>query len=33
MPRIWLQFTGLPEELRDFLVIRAVGSVKTDETY
>jgi hypothetical protein len=27
MPRIWLQFTGLPEELRDFLVIRVVCSI------
>jgi hypothetical protein len=27
MPKIWLQFTGLPEELRDFLVIWAVGSI------
>jgi hypothetical protein len=27
MPKIWVQFTGLPEELRDFLVIWAMGSI------
>jgi hypothetical protein len=27
MPKIWVQFTGLPEDLPDFLVIWAVGSI------
>jgi hypothetical protein len=27
MPKIWVQFTGLPDELRDFLVIWVVGSI------
>jgi hypothetical protein len=27
MPKVWVQFTGLPEELRDFPVIWAVGSI------
>jgi hypothetical protein len=27
MPKIWVQFTGFPEELRDSLVIWAVVSI------
>lgn len=27
MPTVWVRFTGLPEELREFLVIWAVGSI------
>jgi hypothetical protein len=27
MSKIWVQFTGLPDELPDFLVIWAVGSI------
>jgi hypothetical protein len=27
LPRVWIQFTGLPSHLRDFLVIWAVGSI------
>jgi hypothetical protein len=27
MPKIWVQFTGFPEELRDLLVIWAVVSI------
>jgi hypothetical protein len=27
LPRVWIQFTGLPSHLRDFLVVWAVGSI------
>jgi hypothetical protein len=27
MPRVWVQFTGLPPHLRDYLIIWAVGSI------
>ncbi|KAF0930278.1 hypothetical protein E2562_031887 [Oryza meyeriana var. granulata] len=27
IPKIWVQFTGLPKELRDYMIIWAVGSI------
>jgi hypothetical protein len=27
LSRVWIQFTGLPEHLRDYLIIWAVGSI------
>jgi hypothetical protein len=27
LPRVWIQFTGLPEHLRDYLIIWAVRSI------
>jgi hypothetical protein len=27
LPRVWVQFTGLPSYLRDYLIIWAVGSI------
>jgi hypothetical protein len=27
LPKVWVQFTGLPPHLRDYLIIWAVGSI------
>jgi hypothetical protein len=27
LPNVWIQFTGLPAHLRDYLIIWAVGSI------
>jgi hypothetical protein len=27
LPKVWVQFTGLPPQLRDYLIIWAVGSI------
>ena len=27
MPKVWVQFTGLPKELREFVTIWAIGSI------
>jgi hypothetical protein len=27
LPKVWIQFTGLPVHLRDFLIIWAVGAI------
>jgi hypothetical protein len=27
LPKVWVQFTGLPPQLRDYLIICAVGSI------
>jgi hypothetical protein len=27
LPKVWIQFTGLPPHLRDFLIIWVVGSI------